>query len=426
MKTPSIRERFDFFQDLPIARTRLKQGVISPFDGLDKDELKGLLEDLGYKVKKGESVKDQRQQLPLLLEGKKRPPILLLKSDSLPDALKDYAVCCHEPLHDLTGMIQMILEELPKHIANKNLSDEVSKFRNQYLVNQSQIRGSDARKLLIRVCKLLEERKEDVEDDVYDVMHSLLHIMHLAYSRFESRCPKNVLRLLNLSFLFAICMKIVMGKPVTMSVRKLFGSYFHNISRHLGEQVRLVCLFSVAAERQEQMFGELKTIAKQNTNHRPNEVIPQILTRIKAKQTIESTNTKPRKLSTISREAGMLNKPESTVIGWKILSRFPSAVQAHLERIADYLNRGYGTWYHVDRRGLVFRDGPDDPKEHQSGPSLLHFQTSSYEDVSRSLCDEWKHVLVKLERGDLKLPISIRSYDQHGKLMKIIDASGIE
>ena len=80
-------------------------------------------------------------------------PVLFMKTkyEQLATHMHRYEIANHEPLHDITGMIAAVLEELPSQIPDKKLSSEVATFRSDHLVSKHQVKGSDARKLLVRV-----------------------------------------------------------------------------------------------------------------------------------------------------------------------------------------------------------------------------------------------------------------------------------
>ena len=129
LTSPSVKERVEFFEDSPIIKDRPMIGITNPFNYLDREQLEMVLEDLGYIAKSKNTMKDMREKLVSFMQGKERPPVLFFNVETIPDKMQHYKIANHEPLHDITGMIQCILEELPQNISSKVLSKEVAKFR---------------------------------------------------------------------------------------------------------------------------------------------------------------------------------------------------------------------------------------------------------------------------------------------------------
>ena len=60
----------------------------------------------------------------------------------------------------------------------------------------------------------------------------------------------------------------------------MFGGYFHSITSHAPLLYRMVCLRSLNAEMQTQMFGQSKAITKATSSQRPEHIITNILLRL--------------------------------------------------------------------------------------------------------------------------------------------------
>ena len=69
-----------------------------------------------------------------------------------------------------------------------------------------------------------------------------------------------------------------------ISYPRLFGAYLHALVVHCPIQYEVVCQRSVNTENQERVFQQAKTIAKNTTNRKPENVIPSIMLRLQAKQ----------------------------------------------------------------------------------------------------------------------------------------------
>ena len=74
--------------------------------------------------------------------------------------------------------------------------------------------------------------------------------------------------------------------PATKEISKtaFFGHYVHALTAHIPTQLELACQRSLNAESQERLFGQGREIGKNCTNHHADNVIPQIMLRLQAKQ----------------------------------------------------------------------------------------------------------------------------------------------
>ena len=57
------------------------------------------------------------------------------------------------------------------------------------------------------------------------------------------------------------------NKLKVLTKRKMFGKYFHSISRHAGKQLTIVPGKRTHAEQQERHFHSIKTLSKLTSNH---------------------------------------------------------------------------------------------------------------------------------------------------------------
>ena len=153
--------------------------------------------------------------------------------------------------------------------------------------------------------------------------------------------------MLNATFVVSVYLKKCVSNHEALT-RKLFGLYFRAISVHCGESYRVVYLKSVVAERHERIFGELRPTAKHSTSLRPQDVIPQVLTRKKAKdmQGLKMRDSFDSQDSQVFQEVA--SKAGRTILSWDLLHKHPMLVQCHLERIADYINCGMDKCFFVN------------------------------------------------------------------------------
>ena len=78
--------------------------------------------------------------------------------------------------------------------------------------------------------------KNDLTEDVRELLSTLVEICELAYSSSDKRSSKSILRLFNITFKHAVLLTQLFPKePKKISKQKLFGIYFHSITCHLPE-----------------------------------------------------------------------------------------------------------------------------------------------------------------------------------------------
>ena len=71
---------------------------------------------------------------------------------------------------------------------------------------------------------------------------------------------------------------------VKISHMKMFGIYLHAITHHSPQQYEIVNLKSTNTEDEERLFGQAKNMVHKATNRQPQNVIPNVLLRLQAKQ----------------------------------------------------------------------------------------------------------------------------------------------
>ena len=185
--------RFKFFPpNIHVGPSGRKSGYSKPFENLTSAELKEELQahqvyDFG--TRKTELTKS----LKSLLCGIQRVPSLLLlnPTQNLADTnLGDYTVLDCEPLHDLKGHIQNLLDELPSKL-NKQLEMEVKQLIATDLSKDMKT-GGDYRLTAVHLLTLL--RKRDTPPKVLQLLESLVEISSILYAEESKRSPKLILR----------------------------------------------------------------------------------------------------------------------------------------------------------------------------------------------------------------------------------------
>ena len=125
--------------------------------------------------------------------------------------------------------------------------------------------------------------------------------------------------------------KDLLSQPEKISKGKMFGHYVHALTAHTPTQLELACLRSLNSESQERLFGQGRAIAETCTNHHPDNVIPQIMLRLQAKQeqheVLESVRKGDSQVSHVARD---LPKVTGTKVKTSFLRQREDSWQIHL------------------------------------------------------------------------------------------------
>ena len=87
-------------------------------------------------------------------------------------------------------------------------------------------------------------------------------MMGIFYAKEDTRCPKQILQLLNLAFKHSLAMRTILTPPKTMTICKLYGIYYHSALHHASFIYRLVCLPSINAGLFEGFFDRIVDITR--------------------------------------------------------------------------------------------------------------------------------------------------------------------
>lgn len=131
--------------------------------------------------------------------------------------INNYEVLSCEPLHDITNIVQNIITELPFHVL-KEIQKEFEIFSSTTIGDKNQIKGSDARLFAVKLAKFIQTNYDasKIDEQFLSLVNSLVEIIQISYSNFSNR---NILRLYNLCFTFAILSRNIFGNPAKLTSR---------------------------------------------------------------------------------------------------------------------------------------------------------------------------------------------------------------
>ena len=141
-----------------------------------------------------------------------------------------YEILCLEPLHDISNHIKHLYNELVHNVPN-NIQERLNQIiQNSFNGNEAK-NGSDYRKSLLLVGNWLLETTS--EHFATKIILTICKIQKISYLPESKRNSKKILRLSNLTFLHSMFLVInLKNNSKSLTQRKLFGTYFHSISRH--------------------------------------------------------------------------------------------------------------------------------------------------------------------------------------------------
>lgn len=172
------------------------------------------------------------------------------------------------------------------------------------------------------------------------------------------------------------------SSPKSVTLRKFYGKYFHDIIKHCPLQQRLICGYSANAEDEERFFNQVKGITDQTSNMKNEQILSNLFIRIQAENL--SREKMPSNENEISKLWKCIRKEENTVFPNEIITKYPRYWQAHLESISDYVVLGEGVWWSFDQKmNVVFNDKVDTTIILE--PKLFHFRDWSYNTIEEKL-----------------------------------------
>ncbi len=258
-------------------------GVLKPFH-LKVNELRTELEARGIYIDRTMKRPELDKLLEQTLRGVVRVPALLLTNPTqqlLSLNLDKYEVMASEPLHDIKGHIVNLITELPGILASGETKSKCTHLIENCLAKEKKS-AADMRRVAIQLFLLLKDT--DCSSRILLLLQTIIKISEIAYSRNDKRCPRQLLQMYNMCWIHMELFKSLFSTPAQLTKTKMFGHYVHALTAHGPTQLELACLRSLNTESQERLFGQGRLIAEACTNHHPENIIPQIMMRLQAKQ----------------------------------------------------------------------------------------------------------------------------------------------
>jgi len=405
------------------AAEKMKHGIINPFKNLKKNEILQELDARQIYVDESTSKMKLEEIFHEELHGIARLPALM--ADTLTKSADElnigtYEVMSCEPLHDITNIVQNILTELPHHIEDQNVKKEYESFSANTLGDKNQLKGSDARLIAIKLAKFTSSNYQNgkISNNIFHLVNALVDIIAICYSQYDKRTPKQILRLYNQTFLFALLCKTVMSNPKKMTSRRFFGSHFHSLTTHAPEIERIICLRSILTEKEERTFGDLRAISEKTTNRQATGIVDNAVIRFNTQQHMQTKDSFRIQESSIQKQASLLPEQDNTIFSSAWIKQRPSLMQAHFQRIADFLLPGENIWWRWIDDDIEFLDGPSEAEYRDEGPTLHHFRSTTLKEERMLLDTIWRECIALSKSKKISIPLpKIKIFASNGKLV---------
>ena len=364
------------------------------------------------------SVKHLQGMLDKQMCGQQRVPALLFNcpKTSLKDlGLDRYEVLLMEPLHDIGHHIENVFTEFPKHLtlAETKLVEETIQT---CIGNKDSKRTADYRKALVQTTALLQ-KSGAMTNKALTVFETLIEMQRILYPPDNKRSPALVPSLLQPSMVdHSILLREFVERPRKLTLRKMFGVYFHNLSAHGGLMLRIISGLSANAEKQEQIFNAIKRITNRTINYHPGHIIPNVFIRLQAEKELDiEQNDVARQQAVISNLAKCLKAPSNIRIPLAMVRKYSREWQAHLQQVSDFLAEGDGVWWSKDGDTIEFHDITNHPTTQEAGPALHHFRSSILVEEVAYLNQHWHRCI----EDQITIPTHIIRMDQENGTTKV-------
>ena len=334
-----------------------KAGMLSPFDLKVKD-LKIELQARGITIDKKMVRNDLQKCLDHVLRGLARVRALLLTNptENLSSInLEKYEIVASEPLYDIKGRLINLITELPFILPQGETSMKCTHLIDSCLSKEKKS-GADLRRAVIQIYLLLKDL--ECSSRILLLLQTIIKIGEIVYSLDNRRCPRQLLQLYNTCWMHMELCKDLFSAPKKLSKSRM---YVHAITAHSPTQYELSCLRSLNTENLERLFGQARAIAEYCTNHHHDNVIPQIMLRLEAKQEQRTALVAVQRGDTqVSHVAKELPRLPGTTVKKSFIEHRADSWQLNLQRISPFLTSGVDIWWSHTADGFHFNDGDAD------------------------------------------------------------------
>lgn len=309
----------------------------------------------------------------------------------------------------LLGHITNIVQEMPFH-----LDDIQCKKFNDFLqitYHSKEVKRCVDKRLVI--LQLIVTLEGEIINKAIQLLKSLAEIQEILYCGEELRTPQKVLRLANICHQhFMQCKDFFFGNLKSLTRRKFFGKYFHNVLAHSAISYRIFSGSCLHTENEERMFKTIKAITSNTSSHHPGHILGNLLIRLQAEENFTSIYKHKHveyQVNDITKLGKLISEDRyNSIFTYDYIRNNSEDWQALLEtRIADFLLLGPGVWWRENEFGIEFFDHDGKSSSLSSQPKLHHFRSSNFSKEEIYLKDCWQ----KCINDKVIIPIDILKID---------------
>ena len=398
----SLQDRISKIRASAQSVKKLQNHSLKLYDNLKRSNIEAELRDRNIKTYLSMTQEQLRKLLDNEMHGMQRLPSLMFNnplSDLSELNLPSYEILPHEPLHDISNHIKNLFAELAHHVPPK-YKEDIKATINKSFNGKEAKNSSDYRKSLLFVGNWLLETLP--KHFVTNIIITLAEIQEISYLPDKYRTPQKVFRLNNLIFIHAMLIAINLKKNLkTLTERKMFGAYFHAITRHASDQYRILSGRSANTEKEEAFFTGIKTDTKLTSNYHPEGLITNALVRAQARERLNDSIGKTSQTeSYLHNLYDPIKKQHSnTIISFQWIRTYPHKYQKLLEKQSDFLLEGNLWWKETDA-GIEFLDINtfDETSHSTSLIQLFSFRSTSLKQVEEYLKSCWEKCTSQREK----------------------------
>ena len=264
-------------------------------------------------------------------------------------------------------------------------------------------RAVDKRLILLQIISRLDG---EIWNKAMQLLKSLTEIQEILYISDNFCNLHKVFRLSNICHQHFIQCFDFFNNLFSITPRKLFGKYFHNIIIHSPISYRNFSGSSLNVENEERTFKTIKTISFNTSSHHDGHFLYNLIIRVPAEE--KNINKNMHKNDNNNNEIAKYGRVvaasrQNTVYTHDYIQNNSEVGQALLEtRLSDFLLSGAGVWWKENEFGIEFFDYHKLPIE-QNFHKLHHFRSSSYKQEEICLGECWRKII----HEDIIIPIDI-------------------
>ena len=170
-----------------------------------------------------------------------------------------------------------------------------------------------------------------ISQNIHELFTTLCEIQEIMYLKEEKRTSQIILRAYNVMFWHSFLFSQILQKGCKkLTKRKAFGKYYHALSCHAPQQLRIISGRSSNTEQEERVFNFLKSTAGSTSNHHGDNVIINSMVRYQVKKKVDGYQESTRSEKDITKmySSEVAHKSE-TVFEWAFIKKYPNIYQAH-------------------------------------------------------------------------------------------------